>query len=216
MSAVEADFRATYLAAVGRVAVNGQVRYKTSPNWSVIDKICSGYGYTFAADRVPASREVVYLNQGIATTTAANVGQGGLNPTRLAAMINPAGFRRPDLVIIAFGMNDRTDVAYVSNIEQITTAVLAAGADAIIVGPHQVNTSSASFTDETWHLLHRRLMECADRLGVAFLPAELFYAGQNRGYLGISDYSLTRANFANHPGPYEYRMLGEALANSFL
>jgi hypothetical protein len=216
MSAVEADFRAAYLAAVGRVAVNGQMRYKTSPNWSVIDKICSGYGYTFAADRVPASREVVYLNQGIATTTAANVGQGGLNPARLAAMINPAGFRRPDLVIIAFGMNDRTDVAYVSNIEQITAAVLAAGADAIIVGPHQVNTSSASFTDETWHLLHRRLMECAERLGVAFLPSELFYSGPNRGYLGISDYSLTRANFANHPGPYEYRMLGEALANSFL
>lgn len=216
MSPFEADFRSAYLASVAQVTVKGQLRNKTSPNWSVIDKICKGYGYTFVADRLPASREVVYLNQGIATTTAGNTAQGGTTPARLAAMINPAGYRTPDLVIIAFGMNDRTDTAYVSNIEQIAAAVLAAGADAIIVGPHLVNSYSASFTQETWHLVHRRLMECADRLGVAFLPSELFYAGKNRGYLGISDYSLTRANFANHPGPYEYRMLGEALASSFL
>lgn len=216
MSDFEADFRATYLATVAQVTVNGQVRNKTSPNWGVINKICNGYGYTFAADRIPSDKEVVYLNHGISSTTAAATDQNGLSPGRLAAMLGPEGYRTPDLVIIAFGMNDRTDTAYASNIEQITAAVLAAGADAIIVGPHQVNTFSASFTEETWHLVHRRLMECADRLGVAFLPSELFYAGQNRGYLGISDYSLTRANFANHPGPYEYRMLGEALANSFL
>ena len=216
MSTFEADFRDAYLASVGKVTVKGQVRNKTSPNWSVIDKISKGYGYTFVADRVPVSREVVYLNQGIATTTAGNTGQGGTTPARLAAMINPVGYRTPDLVIVAFGMNDRTDINYVSNLEQIAGAVLAAGADVILVGPHLTNTFSASFTEETWHLIHRRLMECADRLGVAFLPSELFYAGKNRGYLGISDYSLTRANFANHPGPYEYRMLGEALANSFL
>ncbi|MDG9808563.1 SGNH/GDSL hydrolase family protein [Pseudomonas juntendi] len=216
LSTFEADFRSAYLAAVGQVTVNGQVRYKTSPNWIVIDKICSGYGYSFAADRIPGSREVVYLNQGIATTTAGNTSQGGTTPARLAAMISPVGYRTPDLVIIAFGMNDRTDVAYVSNIEQIVSAVKAAGADAIIVGPHLTNTFSASFTEETWHLVHRRLMECADRLGVAFMPSELFYAGKNRGYLGVSDYSLTRANFANHPGPYEYRMFGEALASTFL
>lgn len=216
LSTFEADFRESYLAAVGQVNVNGQIRYKTSPNWSVIDKICTGYGYSFAADRVPGSREVVYLNQGIATTTAGSTAQGGTTPARLAAMLNPAGYRPPDLVIVAFGMNDRTDAAYVSNIEQIVTAVRAAGSDVIVVGPHLTNTYSASFTPETWHLVHRRLMECADRLGVAFLPSELFYGDGNRGYLGISDYSLTRANFANHPGPYEYRMLGEALAESFL
>jgi hypothetical protein len=216
MSTFEADFRAAYLASVGQVTVKGQVRNKTSPNWGVIDKITKGYGYTFVADRVPVIQEVVYLNQGIATTTAGNTAQGGTTPARLAAMINPVGYRTPDLVIIAFGMNDRADINYVSNIEQIATAVLAAGADAIVVGPHLTNTFSASFNQETWHLIHRRLMECADRLGIAFFPSELFYAGKNRGYLGISDYSLTRANFANHPGPYEYRMLGEALANSFL
>lgn len=216
MSAFESDFRDTYLASVGKVTVNGQERYKTSPNWSVIDKIVSGYGYTFAADRVPGAKEVVYLNQGIATTTAGTASQGGRDPTRLAAMLNPAGFRTPDLVILAFGMNDRTDTAYVNNIEQIVLAIKAAGADVIVVGPHQVGPYSASFTDESWHLVQRRLRECADRLDVAFLPNELFYMGKNRGYLGLADYSLVRANFANHPGPYEYRKLGEALASSFL
>lgn len=131
-------------------------------------------------------------------------------------MLNPAGFRTPDLVILAFGMNDRTDTAYVNNIEQIVLAIKAAGADVIVVGPHQVGPYSASFTDESWHLVQRRLRECADRLDVAFLPNELFYMGKNRGYLGLADYSLVRANFANHPGPYEYRKLGEALASSFL
>ncbi|MBA6099421.1 hypothetical protein H4C80_20160 [Pseudomonas juntendi] len=216
LSAFEADFRVAYLAAVGQVTVNGQVRYKTSPNWSVIDKICSGYGYKFAADRNPGSREVVYLNQGIATSTSGNTAQGGTTPARLAAMLNPAGYRTPDLVIVAFGMNDRTDAAYVSNIEQIITAAKNAGADVIVVGPHLTNTFSASFTKESWHLVQRRLMECADRMDVAFMPCELFYAGKNRGYTGLSDYSLTRANFANHPGPSEYRMFGEALASSFL
>ncbi|MBK5004153.1 SGNH/GDSL hydrolase family protein [Pseudomonas sp. S32] len=216
MSAFESDFRDTYLATVGKVTVNGEERYKTSPNWSVIDKIVSGYGYTFAADRVPGAKEVIYLNQGIATTTAGTAGQGGRNPTRLAAMLNPAGFRTPDLVILAFGMNDRTDLTYVNDIEQIVLAIKAAGADVIVVGPHQVGPYSASFTDESWHLVQRRLRECADRLDVAFMPNELFYMGKNRGYLGLSDYSLVRANFANHPGPYEYRKQGEALASCFL
>ena len=216
MSSFESDFRDTYLASVGKVTVNSQERYKTSPNWSVIDKIVSGYGYTFAADKIPGAKEVIYLNQGIATTTAGTAGQGGRNPTRLAAMLNPSGFRTPDLVILAFGMNDRTDLTYVNDIEQIVLAIKAAGADVIVVGPHQVGPYSASFTDESWHLVQRRLRECADRLDVAFMPNELFYMGKNRGYLGLSDYSLVRANFANHPGPYEYRKQGEALASCFL
>ncbi len=216
LSDFEADWRAAYLETVGKVTVGGQIRYKTSPNWSVIDRICSVYGYSFVADRLPVGQEIVYLNQGIATTTAAATGQNGLNPTRLAAAINPAGYRTPDLVILAFGMNDRIDTAYTSNIEQIAAAFKAAGADVLLVGPHQVNPFSASFTEETWHLIHRRLQETADRLELAYVPAELFYMGKSRGYLGISDYSLTRANFANHPGPYEYRMHGEAMANSFI
>ncbi|MBH3373124.1 SGNH/GDSL hydrolase family protein [Pseudomonas juntendi] len=215
LSSQEEDFRTAYLAQVGSVVMNGETRYKTGPNWQVIDTICASHGYDFVPHAIPADSQVTYLNHGISSSTAAATAYNGLYPDRLNAMLSPKDFRKPDLVILGFGMNDGAVAAFVSDISQIIQAIKAAGVDVMLVGPHWTNSNGIRFTEADWQLIHRRLSEVAEFHEVAYLPSPLFYAGESRGYLGISDYSLTRANWINHPGPYEYRMNGVALAQYF-
>ena len=216
LSDLETDFRTAFLDTIGKVVLNGVTRYKAGPNWQVIDAICNSHGYIFVADRVPVAGEITYLNQGISASTSSAVGvYNGLYPDRLNAMINPAGFRTPDLVLLGFGMNDGTIESFVTTTSQLIQAIKAAGSDVFLIGPHWTNSNGIRFTESEWHLIHRRLSEVAEFHDVAYLPSELFYSGESRGYLGISDYSLTRTNWINHPGPYEYRMNGVAIAQYF-
>lgn len=211
-SAPEADFAAAYMAAVGSYMVNGSSRYKSGPNWSLIESLIKSYGYTFAADKIPAAKEIIYLNHGIGGTTSSSANGQGSNPERLAAMINPDGFRTPDLVVVAFGMNDSAAVPYVQNMSAIISSIRDSGADVIVVGPHLTNSTGVRFTLTEWRLMHQRLSEVAEFYGAAFVPADLYHGGDFAGYAGISSYSLTRSNWYNHPGPYERRKFGEMIA----
>lgn len=215
-SLAEADFRAAYEASIESVVVNGVSRFKSGPNWHVISAIQNAYGYTFTPDVIPADGQIFYLNHGIGGSSHQSSEGNGAHPDRLAALLNPQGFRTPDVVVVAFGMNLGQSADIVPDMATIITTIKAAGADVVVVGPHWTNQQGVRYTLAAWRTVHRRLAAVAEYCGAAYVPMELSLAAEYRGYLGISDYSVTRANWYNHPGPYERRKFGEFIAQFFI
>jgi len=213
--AAEADFNAAYLASVGTVFLNGQVRYRTAPNWRMIDAIERRHGYTFF-DGIPGARQVVYLNHGIGGTNHTATVNNGAYPDRLAQVVSPTGYRAPDLVIVAFGMNGGEQSTLVDGMSTIVQTIMNAGSDVIVIGPHWTNTDGVRYALNDWRYVQRRLAEVAAYYGAAYVPIELFQGGAHSGYMGISDKSLTRSNWYNHPGPYERRKFGDLIAELVL
>jgi hypothetical protein len=224
--ATEADFKSAFFASCPTVTLNGLKRYKTGPNWKIIDQICRDYGYTFVADKNPGPGEITYLNCGIgATTMQATAGNMG-DPARLDALCNPIaygpGYRKPDLIIIQAGMNGTPDPTYPYQVDQVIQGIQArCQADILMYGMHLTNLEGTNgapgnrFTMNAWKAVNAQTREAALRNGVAFAPTDMIQGPGFEGYFGISATSACRTNLLNHPGPYERRKVGEFLATLF-
>ncbi|GGD30658.1 hypothetical protein [Aureimonas glaciei] len=218
----EADFNALIAASAGTVTMNGAVRRKLAPHWYVVRELERSWGYSFVADVNPVGRQVTLLNFGIGgTTTATTAGNMG-DPARLAVLIDPGdyGFNKPDLVLFHPGMNGTPNNNYMVEVKNILAALRAQDIDVFVAGHYRTNYESTGatsrFTDEGWMEIHSQTRDAAIAVGtVGYAPVDHYFGPGGHGFLGMPVNALCRANYYNHPGPREARLMGEVIAQFF-
>lgn len=161
---------------------------------------------------------VTYYNYGLGGTDSANyidgVLRGGSEPGRLAAMLSC----NPDLVVIAFGMNEIGQSDTTNNMVTIIEACKAAGADVIVLGcprPSYLGWSRTAAALKLWMQTNDRLWLAARHAGAAFVSTTYFEGDDGFGSDGISPHSYCTANRYNHPGPAQLATIGQFLCSLF-
>lgn len=187
----------------------GSVHHHLGWNWTLKRLIETAWGVS-----------VRYENWGIAGTTSdanARVMDGleylnGAHPLRLAAL----GASRPDLVIVAFGMNDIGGVIDTcANIRVICDFIRANGSEALVVAPCRQNAGFKSRDPALWRLTHDAVIQGAIEAGAAWCPTIPLLGQGNEGVVGLSHRSHSAASMGNHPGARELEAVGRYLGLIF-
>ncbi len=158
---------------------------------------------------------VEYHNWGLAGTTS---GLGVRNidgfdypnaaePIRLERLLAS----KPDLVVICVGMNDIGDpIDTKANLISMGNAIRYAGAEMLVVGTPRQNPNFHSRDDLLWQYTHKKVIEAAQELQVAYLPMDQLYG--ETGAMGLSRQSHCSASFTNHPGARELSAIGQFMS----
>ncbi|MDC3189142.1 GDSL-type esterase/lipase family protein [Pseudoalteromonas elyakovii] len=177
-----------------------------------------GWNYALKAKFEELGSNVTYLNFGIGGSWSANYlsetdnnQRGGLEPGRLNAMLS----YNPDVVVVAFGMNEIGSSNTTQNVADIATACKAAGADVIILGCPRPNSFGGRCSLEDWQLTNDRLYLAAESAGVAFVSTTYIENDDALGFSGMSGHSLCASGGYNHPGPAQLKAIGKALVDLF-
>ncbi len=176
----------------------GRVHVKTGINWTVKSFLESRFGATIS-----------YENWGIGGTTSAATEYNGLWPARFS----PVLASKPDLAIIAFGMNELGSAATYANVRSMAEQLIAGGADVIIVGVPRRNALSENLAG--WRYTNRALRRAAIDAGAAYAPIAEVADDAYLGYLGIAPLSLSATNMINHPGYRELDLYGKVVCSLF-
>lgn len=184
----------------------GQVHIHIGWNWYLKAALEERYGST-----------ITYNNFGVAGTTSENYDSGsfntgGLYPARLAAMLAT----NPDLVVVAFGQNERGADDTGTNVASIVAQCQAAGADCIIVGCPRINDISLSTGEAGWSETNQRLAMAALFSGAAYCSTQYIEDDDGLGFSGLNPDSLCAMNLYNHPSPTQLKAIGTQLAGIFL
>ncbi|BBM03922.1 SGNH/GDSL hydrolase family protein [Microbulbifer sp. GL-2] len=185
----------------------GQVHQHMGWNWYLKAQLEEAFGSL-----------VSYDNWGIGGTTSADhtdpdgVRHGGLHPDRLNTMLATS----PDLVVIGFGMNEIGQSNTSTNVAEIARQCKAAGADVIIMGCPRISSIGGRASLDSWRTTNDRLWLAAQETGSAFVSTTYLADNERLGGIALSPLSMCNANRFNHPGPYELRKYGQALAELFL
>jgi len=158
------------------------------------------------ADRYAST--ITYLNFGIGGTTSGSTGSNGSASTRLTALTSSAA----DLVIVGFGMNELGQTTTAANVTAIAQACLSAGKKVVIIGVPRPNAIRGTSADSAWRYTNRALARVAHYLDVAFVDFVSLYDDDCLSAMGLSRVDVCGANLFNHPGIYEYRVMGAAIA----
>lgn len=184
----------------------GQVHVHHGWNWHLKSVLDDSFGV-----------DVIYDNWGIGGTRSGNYkssenGRGGLNSERLNTMLAS----NPDLVVIGFGMNEIGSSETSANVAEIARRCQAAGADVIIMGCPRISVLGGRASVEQWRTTNDRLWLAAQETGSAFVSTTAIADQSRLGGIALSAMSMCNANRYNHPGPYELKKYGEALADLFI
>jgi hypothetical protein len=179
----------------------GQVHCKASHIWSLISAIES-YGST-----------VTYNNFSIGGTWSGDYdsggsAKGGLNSERLAAIVASA----PELVVIAFGMNEINHGQTGDFVAAIIADLQAVGSECIVMGCPRISSVGGRATVEQWQFTNEQLYRAAISTNSAFVSTSYICSDESIGGIGMSSMNLCNCNRYNHPGYYELEQYGKQLA----
>lgn len=161
-----------------------------------------------------------------------NAGRSGDNSKKgLARIEADALSQKPDLVTVAFGLNDIFRPAeFEKNYEEILRKISSSGAKTIVITPNmlcayihpeilpesmKVAVSAVrAQTDGTLDLIHSLSVSLAEKYGATVCDVYLYWKNL---YLQGADTTAMLANFINHPSPQMHeetaRLLLEAIEN---
>ena len=154
------------------------------------------------------SNEVVYWNYGVSGTDSTN----GARDQRLAYPLS----KNPDLVVVAFGMNDAGSSALYTNLVKIVNAFKNAGADVVLMPVVRTPTLPfVNYQGEAWRQVNRFVYSAAIDTGAAYCPIDWYADDSHYGGMGINFKHFCTQNMFNHPGPYEYSIYSKILVSVF-
>ncbi|CAM3089984.1 SGNH/GDSL hydrolase family protein [Paracoccus nototheniae] len=175
----------------------GQVHTRLGWNWDI----------KIALDDMAGADVVAYFNYGIGGTSSQPTANNGLDPARIAF---PLGDNL-DLVVIAFGMNERGQSYTYANIVAMIGQFKAAGVACVVMGCPRPNANQSL---SAWRVTNNALEAAAMDAGAAFISTAAIADDQTIGGMGIPAQALASANTINngnnHPGIYELRRYGLA------
>lgn len=152
--------------------------------------------------------EVMYWNYGVSGTDSAN----GARDQRLSYPLS----KNPDLVVVAFGMNDAGSSALYTNLVKIVNTFKNAGADVVLMPVVRTPTLPfVGYQGEAWRQANRFVYSAAIDSGAAYCPIDWYADDSHFGGMGISSKHFCTQNMFNHPGPYEYSIYGKILVSIF-
>lgn len=187
----------------------GAVHHRLGWNWILKNTFEANWGV-----------ESTYQNWGIAGTTSesnSRVMEGveyfnGSHPLRLDALLAT----RPDIVVVAFGMNDIGGaVDTQANIRNICQTIRAGGSEALVVAPCRQNAGFGSRDPSLWRWTHDAVIQGAMEAGAAWCATIPIMGDGNEGVLGLSQRSHSAATMGNHPGARELNGVGRYLSLLF-
>lgn len=178
----------------------GQVHIKMGFNWRLVEAI----------EQISGS-PVEYLNFGIGGTASGNTADNGLWPARLAEVTNAA----PDLVTLAFGMNELGSSATYSNIVSIIQQLQSVGCEVAVISVPRINSNEYNNLP-AWRRTNRALERAAIDTGSAFVPFHWIADDRNIAALHAAIPDTCAANLYNHPGIEELQRYGRLLVESLL
>ena len=175
----------------------GGGRMHTGWNWVLKDHLERTY-----------SNEVMYWNYGVSGTDSTN----GARDQRLAYPLS----KNPDLVVVAFGMNDAGSSALYTNLVKIVNTFKNAGSDVVLMPVVRTPTLPyVGYQGEAWRQVNRFVYSAAIDSGAAYCPIDWYADDSHFGGMGISSKHFCTQNMFNHPGPYEYSIYGKILVSIF-
>ena len=164
--------------------------------------------------------------------TAINAGKSGDNAKRGLARIEADVLsQKPDLVTVAFGLNDIFRPAeFEKNYEEILRKISSSGAKTIVITPNMLCTyihpeilpeamkvavsAVRAQTDGTLDSIHFLSVSLAEKYGATVCDVYLYWKNL---YLQGADTTAMLANFINHPSPQMHeetaRLLLETIEN---
>jgi lysophospholipase L1-like esterase len=166
----------------------GKRHCKIGWNWPSVTMLKNKYGL-----------DVEYLNFGIGGTNSAETKNNGLYPPRLKKAIEA----KPDLVVLAFGMNEIGNPQTGKRVSGIIKAFKAGGAEIIVFGVPQINGTRRG-TIKNWDKTNSLLASAAAESDCVFVDPRTIG-------LGIAPEHICSANLYNHPGPGELKVYGRFL-----
>lgn len=170
----------------------GKVHCKISWGWFLADFLGKKY-------MVKTS----YLNSGIGGSQSSPNKRNGLYPRRLNAVLR----EKPDLTILAFGMNELGDPGTGERISGIIQIFKDSGSDVIIMGVPRINGDRRDAV-KSWEKTNTLLAKAAKENDCPFVDTR-------RICLGIAPWHMSSANLFNHPGPAELAVYGKNLCRIF-
>lgn len=168
----------------------GKKHSKMGWNWALKQTLEDKYGV-----------EVEYLNCGIGGTRSDVTKDQGLYPERIAKALE----LKPDLVVLAFGMNEISSNRTEKNITEIINKFKAVGSDVIIMGVPQINGTRPERLQKAWERTNATLAKVAKAQNCPFVDTR-------KVNLGLKSSHICSGNLYNHPGIYELILYGNALA----
>lgn len=178
----------------------GSVHVKIGFNWRLVEEV----------ERLSGA-EVQYLNFGIGGTASANSEGHGLWPARLSEVLLAA----PDLVVLAFGMNELGSSSTYANMVSIVNQLKAAGCEVAVVSVPRINTPEYK-SQAAWRKTNRDLERVAIATDSAFVPFHWIADDRHIAGLRAAIPDTCAANLYNHPGLAELRRYGAVLVESLL
>lgn len=179
----------------------GKVHVKEGWNWRLKEHLETAYGVVCHYD-----------NWGIGGTRSDAGDKNGLDPERLGALLAS----KPDLTVIAFGMNEIGATSTLANVSEIANQLKAIGSDVIIMGCPRINLLGGRSSVDAWRKTNNLLYAAAIQTGSAYCSTAYLADDARLSGMGISAMSMCNANQYNHPGAYELRQYGHLLETLFL
>jgi len=150
---------------------------------------------------------VTYNNYGIGGTTSQNTTDNGLYASRIAVPLADA----LDVVVIAFGMNERGQSYTYANIVNMIGQFQAVGTACIVMGCTRPNANQSV---SAWRYTNDALETAAMDAGAAYVSTVAISDDRNLGGIGVPAEALASANTIsggnNHPGIYELTQYGNS------
>lgn len=174
----------------------GAVHTRMGWNWAIRDGLLAA-----------GAASVLYNNYGIGGTTSQATGDNGLLPARIAVPLADG----LDLVVIAFGMNERGQTYTYANIVNMIGQFQAVGTECIVMGtPRPYADQSVT----AWRYTQDALEAAAMDTGSAYISTAMMADDRNLGGIGIPAEILASTNILtggkNHPGYFEHRQYERA------
>ncbi len=162
---------------------------------------------------------IVIQNMGIGGSTSDNAMTngvpGGGYPDRINALINLS----PNLVILAFGMNDQDPQVLYINVKSIIETLAASGIEVIVMGMPITPPLAHRRTPELAQQMNAGLigaaMDAMNGRGVAYIPVARYFDADSMDAVGIST-RQSNAFGSVHPLMRELGIMGQILAKPFL
>ena len=151
---------------------------------------------------------IKYWNYGVSGTDSTD----GARDTRLQYPLS----KNPDLVVVAFGMNDAGSSALYANLVKIVNTFKSAGADVVLMPVVRTPTLPfVNYQGDSWRQVNRFIYSAAIDSGAAYCPIDWYADDAHYGGMGINFKHFCTQNMFNHPGPYEYSIYGKILVSVF-
>ena len=175
----------------------GGGRMHTGWNWKLKEYLESTYSNT-----------VTYWNYAVSGTDSTD----GARDTRLTYPLS----KNPDLVVVAFGMNDAGSSALYTNLVKIVNTFKNAGADVVLMPVVRTPTLPyVGYQGEAWRQVNRFVYSAAIDSGAVYCPIDWYADDAHYGGMGVNFKHLCTQNMFNHPGPYEYGIYSKILISCF-